>query len=225
LALSALTYAVTAKPAESADIAIALVSSTTTQKSCIGSRKTARAPAAMRRSFCWVTAFGGLLAGRTLTDSARDYKGAILSSPLFGLALEVSSVKVLAGKIASRVYPKLGLPSGLAGKDMTHDRDRAKAYDEDPLVFKKARARWFTEMQESVKESFDRAARIELPLYMAFGTEDPVNSFAAGKRFFDAISSKDKTWDAREGKFHELLNETDWKDLVEKYAKFVLSHA
>jgi alpha-beta hydrolase superfamily lysophospholipase len=64
-----------------------------------------------------------------------------------------------------------------------------------------------------------------MPLYMAFGTTDPVNSFDAGKRFFEAAGSADKTFDPREGKFHELLNETDWKDLVEKYAKFVLSHA
>lgn len=175
--------------------------------------------------FLFGHSFGGLLAAHTLIDDPRDYKGAIIASPLFGLALEVPAIKVFAGKIASKVYPKLGLPSGLFGKDMTHDEARAKAYDEDPLVFPKARARWFTEMQQAAQECLDGATRFELPLYMAFGTADPVNSFSAGKRFFETAKSKDKTFDAREGKFHELHNETDWKDLVERYARFVLSHA
>jgi alpha-beta hydrolase superfamily lysophospholipase len=175
--------------------------------------------------FLFGHSFGGLVASRTAIATPREYKGVILSSPLFGLALEVPKVKELAGRVASMIYPKLGLPSGLKGNAMTHDEARAKAYDEDPLVFPKARARWFTEMTDAQAECFRRAGELALPLYMAFGTADPVNSFDAGKRFFDAAGSKDKTFDPREGKFHELLNETDWKDLVEKYAKFVLSHA
>ncbi len=175
--------------------------------------------------FLFGHSFGGLLAARTIIDDPRDYKAVIIGSPLLGLALEVPAIKVFAGKLASKIYPKLGLPSGLHGKDMTHDTARAKAYDEDPLVFAEARARWFTEMQQCAQECFDGASRFELPLYMAFGTADPVNSFAAGKRFFETAGSKDKTFDAREGKLHELHNETDWKDLVERYAKWVLAHA
>jgi alpha-beta hydrolase superfamily lysophospholipase len=174
--------------------------------------------------FMFGHSFGGLVAARMAIASPRDYVGVILSSPLFGLALEVPAVKAFAGRLASKIIPKLGLPSGLKGAQMTHDEARAKAYEEDPLIFKNARARWFTEMQAAQVECFERAPKLTLPLYMAFGTTDPVNSFDAGKRFFDAAGSKDKTWDPREGKFHELVNETDWKDLVEKYAKFVLSH-
>ncbi len=50
-------------------------------------------------------------------------------------------------------------------------------------------------------------------------------SFAAGKRFFDAAGSKDKTWDPREGLFHEVLNEPSWKDLAETIAKWIVSRA
>lgn len=78
-------------------------------------------------------------------------------------------IKRLAGRIASRLYPKLGLPSGLHGKDMTHDPE-AKAYDEDPLVFPNATARWFTETVKAQDRAFQSASRLTLPLYMAFGT-------------------------------------------------------
>jgi alpha-beta hydrolase superfamily lysophospholipase len=169
--------------------------------------------------------FGGLVAGLSALDDPSPWKGLVLSAPFFGLGLEVPRVKVLAGKVASRLYPKLGLPSGLEGKDMTHDPAKARTYDNDPLVFKNATARWFTEATDAQQRALAGAPRLALPLYMTFGTADKVASFTAGKRFFDAAGSKDKTWDPREGLFHEVLNEPSWKDIVENIARWVLEHA
>ncbi len=168
--------------------------------------------------------FGGLVASLSALDDPSPWKGLVLSAPFFGLGLEVPRIKVLAGKLASRVYPKLGLPSGLEGKDMTHDPAKAKTYDGDPLVFKNATARWFTEATSAQERALASAPRLSLPLYMTFGTADKVASFAAGKRFFDTAGSKDKTWDPREGLFHEVLNEPSWKDIVENIARWVLAH-
>jgi len=169
--------------------------------------------------------FGGLVATLSALDQASPWKGLVLSAPFFGLGLEVPRIKVFAGKIASRVYPKLGLPSGLEGKDMTHDPAKAKDYDNDPLVFKNATARWFTEATAAQQHALASASRLTMPLYMTFGTADKVASLAAGKRFFDAAGSADKTWDPREGLFHEVLNEPSWKDIVDNIARWVLAHA
>ncbi|MDF2698083.1 MAG: Lysophospholipase [Labilithrix sp.] len=176
-------------------------------------------------TFLFGHSFGGLVATSSILESAGRFKGLVLSAPFFGLALEVPRVKVLAGKVASRVYPKLGLPSGLAGKDMTHDPDKARAYDDDPLVFKNATARWFTETVDAQERALSSASRLTLPLYMTFGTGDKVASINAAKRLFAAAGSADKTWDAREGLYHEVLNEPSWKDLVESIARWVIAHA
>jgi alpha-beta hydrolase superfamily lysophospholipase len=169
--------------------------------------------------------FGGLVATLSALDSPGSLKGLVLSAPFFGLGLEVPRIKVLAGKIASRVYPKLGLPSGLEGKDMTHDPAKAKDYDADPLVFKNATARWFTEATGAQQRALASASRLTMPLYMTFGTADKVASMPTAKRFFDAAGSADKTWDPREGLFHEVLNEPSWKDTVDNIARWVLAHA
>lgn len=175
-------------------------------------------------AFLFGHSFGGLVASSTILAGAAPYRGLLLSAPFFGLALAVPGVKVAAGKIASRLYPKLGLPSGLAGKDMTHDAARARAYDVDPLVFKKATARWFTESLAAQAKALARAPELSLPLYMTFGTEDKVASMTAAKRFFDAAGSADKTWDPREGLFHEVLNEPSWKDLADTISRWILAH-
>ncbi len=176
-------------------------------------------------TFLFGHSFGGLVASTSVIDHSRALRGLILSAPFFGLALEVPQVKILAGKVASKLYPRLGLPSGLFGKDMSHDPAKAKAYDDDPLIFSKATARWFTETVAAQARAFQNAPRLTLPLFLSFGTADKVASIDAARRFFDLAGSKDKTWDAREGLFHEVLNEPSWKELVETFAQWILARA
>lgn len=175
--------------------------------------------------FLFGHSFGGLVATSSIVESAGAFKGLVLSAPYFGLALEVPAVKVVAGKIASRLLPKLALPSGLEGKDMTHDAERARSYEEDPLVFKNVTARWFTEAVAAQERALLNASKLKLPLYVTFGTADKVASMSAAKRVFAAAGSADKTWDAREGLYHEVLNEPSWKDHVETIARWVIAHA
>jgi alpha-beta hydrolase superfamily lysophospholipase len=176
-------------------------------------------------AFLFGHSFGGLVASLSALEEPAPWRGLVLSAPFFGLGLEVPRVKVIAGKIASRLLPKLGLPSGLVGADMTHDAARARAYDTDPLVFKNATSRWFTEASAAQQKVLASASRLTMPLYETFGTADRVASMQAGKRFFDVAGSVDKTWDPREGLFHEVLNEPSWKDIVETIARWILAHA
>lgn len=169
--------------------------------------------------------FGGLVATSSILADARAYRGVILSAPFFGLALEVPALKRVAARIAARVLPRFALPTGLTGAHVTHDLARARAYDEDPLVFKKATARWFVEAQRAQVGVRERASLFTLPLYMLVGTADSVASVDASRRFFDAVASKDKLWDAREGLYHEALNEPSWKEITDALATWVLERA
>jgi alpha-beta hydrolase superfamily lysophospholipase len=175
--------------------------------------------------FLFGHSFGGLVASLSAVEEPSGLTGLVLSAPFFGLALQVPRAKILAGKIASRLLPKFGQPSGLAGKDMTHDAQKARDYDSDPLIFKNATARWFTEATAAQQRVLSLAPKLSLPLYVTFGTADRVASMSAGKKLFDAAGSLDKTWDPREGLFHEVLNEPSWKDIVEAMARWILAHA
>jgi alpha-beta hydrolase superfamily lysophospholipase len=171
--------------------------------------------------FLFGHSFGGLVAAMFALDDPTPWRGLVLSAPFFGLALDVSHGKLLAAKVASRIVPKFGLPSGLAGKDLTHDVDKAHAYDGDPLVFKNAKARWVTESIAAQHDAAARASQLSMPLYITLGQADCIASVHATKLFFDAAGSRDKTWDAREGLFHEVLNEPSWKDIVDSMARWV----
>jgi alpha-beta hydrolase superfamily lysophospholipase len=169
--------------------------------------------------------FGGLVAAMSAIQNPSPWRGLVLSAPFFGLALDVPGVKLLAARVASRLMPGFGIPSGIAVKDLTHDAARAEGYERDPLVFKKATARWFTEAKRAQAETLARAGELRLPLYETFGECDPVAKNAAGRAFFDGAASTDKTWNERKGALHEVLNEPDWRELTTSIAEWVTARA
>jgi alpha-beta hydrolase superfamily lysophospholipase len=142
-------------------------------------------------TFLFGHSFGGLVAASSAIESPGSWRGLLLSAPYFGLALDVPLAKIVAGRIASVVAPKLGIPSGLFGKDLTHDATRAAGYDADPLVFKKATARWFRESQLAQARALERASELRLPLYLVFGGEDKVAKMSVAKSFFGRVASTD----------------------------------
>jgi alpha-beta hydrolase superfamily lysophospholipase len=168
--------------------------------------------------------FGGLVAASVAIARPAAWRALALSGPFFGVATPVSFPKRLAGRIATRIAPTLAIPTGLGGKDVTHDVERARAYDEDPLVFKTATARWFSETEAAQDRALAQAGSLTMPLLVVVGMSDPVVSVARTQVFFDAAGSSDKTWDGRDGMLHEVLNEVAWRPVADRFAELILAH-
>lgn len=169
--------------------------------------------------------FGGLVAASSALDRPSTWRGLVLSGPYFGLAVPLPTVQVFAGRIVSRLAPAFAMPMGLKGSDVTHDLERARAYDVDPLVFKKAPVRWFRESQKAQDRALARAHELTMPLYVVMGTADHVAKIESAKAFFDAASSTDKTWDPSAGHLHEVLNEPEWRPIADRLGAWILAHA
>jgi alpha-beta hydrolase superfamily lysophospholipase len=167
---------------------------------------------------------GGLVAASSVLNRPAPWRALVLSAPFMGLAMAVPSWKRIAGQIASRFWPTLSLPSGLSGSDVTHDAALARKYDADPLVLHVATARFFTEAQGAQQRALARAASLVMPLYVVMGTADPLAKYDKARAFFDAAGSRDKTWQACEGLYHEVLSEPEWPGIADKIANFMLTH-
>jgi alpha-beta hydrolase superfamily lysophospholipase len=175
--------------------------------------------------FLFGHSFGGLVAAASAIDAPGKWRGLVLSAPFFGLAMEVPKIKVAAGRIVSRLAPKLRLASGLKGADVTRDPEKAAGYDADPLGFKHTTARWFRETQLAQERTLARASELRLPLYVTFGAADRIAKLAAGRAFFDRAASTDKTWDERARGFHEVLNDPEWRELADRIAAWIVARA
>jgi alpha-beta hydrolase superfamily lysophospholipase len=151
--------------------------------------------------------FGGLIGAHYALRFPDKLAGLVLTSPYWKLAMPVPPAKVLAGKIFSRLYPGMSLPTGLKGADVSRDPEIAAAYDVDPLNNKNATARWFTEAATAQEALWARAGELRVPLLLVVGAADKVASAPHAAALYQRIGSADKTLRMLDGQYHEVLNE------------------
>jgi alpha-beta hydrolase superfamily lysophospholipase len=175
--------------------------------------------------FLFGHSFGGLVSLRSVLEDPTPWRALALSAPYMKNAVQASPAKLFLGKVLSGVWPTLTLSSGLHGKDVTLDAGRARAFDEDPLVFPTVTTRWYSEALASQAYVLEHARSLTLPLFVLVGTKDKVADMSGGRALFDAASSVDKTWDLREGYFHEALNDPEWRPVADRIADWILAHA
>jgi alpha-beta hydrolase superfamily lysophospholipase len=156
---------------------------------------------------------GALIAARYLLDRPDAVRGVVLASPYFRLKLRVSPVKILAGKLLSRVLPGLPMRNDLRPEQLTRDVRIQNATRSDPLYQQIATPRWFTESSAAQETVLRRATEFVTPFLLLFGGADPIADPAAGREFFEHSTSKDKQHKQYDGYLHELFHEPE-RDLV-----------
>jgi len=137
----------------------------------------------------------------------------VLASPYFRLKLQVSPLKILAGKLLSRVLPSLPMRNELKAEQLTRDVRIQNATRADPLYQQIATPRWYTESSAAQETVLRRATEFITPFLLLFGAADAVADPAGGREFFEHATSKDKLYKQYDGLLHELFHEPE-RDLV-----------
>lgn len=166
---------------------------------------------------------GALLAAHVVLGMKNAVAGLALTSPFLGLAKPVPRVQHALGTFVARILPGLRQPSGLQGKDISHDPEIVARYDTDPLGFRHVTVRWFVEVERAQAALLRAAPQFDLPIFAIAAGDDRVVSLAAVRRFFETVSSREKELDVRPGLFHEVLNEPDWRDHTARLGERMLS--
>lgn len=165
---------------------------------------------------------GGLIASHAALELGPRVGGLALTSPFFGVAKPPLAIQRILAPIVARVAPTLKQPSGLLGRDMTHDEAIVRAYDSDPLRFNHVTVGWFNEVSRAQADIMDRASTLTTPCFCIAAGDDRAVSVAATRRFFQLIGSAEKELDVRPGLFHEVLNEPDYRDHAARLAERML---
>jgi lysophospholipase len=152
---------------------------------------------------------GALIGARYLLDKPDAVRGAVFSSPYFRLKLNVSPVKIIAGKLLGRVLPSLPMANELKPEQLTRDVAIQEATRRDPLYQQIATPRWFSESNAAQEAVLRRATEFVTPFLLLTGGADPIADPAAGREFFEHATSKDKQHKQYEGFLHELFHEPE----------------
>ena len=159
---------------------------------------------------------GGLIALTTLMQPlAPKVRSVVLSNPLIGLFGSEPKVKIFIGKIASRLAPKLRLPTDLDPSHVCRDPEVVQKYIDDPLIFSGITARWAAEMLKAQEATLNYAGNYTLPLNLLLGSEDKICDPDVSKEFAANYGGEIQT-DVFPPCFHELFNEPEKFDILTK---------
>ena len=143
-----------------------------------------------------------------------DIACAIITSALLKIAFEPPKWKVTLGKAMSNLWPSLAQPTGLNPEHISTDKEEVSKYKNDPLVHGLMSARMFVEIFDTAEWVLQNANKLKTPTLLLHGTADQINSVEGSKIFAEKSGdlSESKFWD---GKYHELQNETNRKEVFQ----------
>ena len=141
----------------------------------------------------------------TLDRKDLDLTSIIVSNPLIEVAVKAPKIKLAAGRILSRVLPRLRLSNEIPPEDISRDAAVVRDYEQDPLVHGLISTRWFTSMEAAREPMAGRASELVLPALAIISSGDRMCAPAAGTAFAKAAPGAELL--TFEGAFHEPHND------------------
>jgi alpha-beta hydrolase superfamily lysophospholipase len=144
-----------------------------------------------------------------------EYLGLGLSSPYLGLAMELPAWKRLAGRMMTRVWPSLSMPTGIPIEALSRNPEVVRRTLEDKLYGRNATARAFTELLAAHQEAFEQVSTVQLPVLLLLAGSDSIVQPAASQRFFEALEVEDKRLVLLQPMYHEIFGDPDRGEVFE----------
>ncbi|MEH1903531.1 MAG: lysophospholipase [Nostoc sp.] len=140
-------------------------------------------------------------------------QGAIALAPTLG-KVGVSPIRVLLGKMLSRVWPRFTLNTGINISAGSRDQQILTAYAQDTLRHTRATARLATEFFATVDWINAHAADWQLPLLILHGGADRVALPGGSAIFFQRVNCQDKLRIEYPGAYHDIQNDLNYPEVM-----------
>src|SRR3990167_361660 len=162
--------------------------------------------------FLFGHSLGGLLAFRfKQLKKSDEIKGVILSSPLFGLAINDPKFKKVMVPAMKLLAPRITLYNEVDPTLLSHDRRVVDDYIKDPLVHNRASAPFFYGLFDEMGKALQKAPMWQNPLLVQYADEDKIVDISAIEKLCSVIAPKWITKIKYNGFYHEIFNEVDKK--------------
>jgi alpha-beta hydrolase superfamily lysophospholipase len=174
--------------------------------------------------FLYGHSLGSLIILDFISRQSDGLHGALISGTSLDPTDAAPPHLVLIARILSRVMPTFSLKVTLPGNSLSRDPQVARAYDEDPLVFWARSVRWGTESLKTIQWIMEHPQQIQIPVLFLHGELDPLVSVKGTRRFFEQISSQDKTLKVYPGGLHEPHNDLQREQVMQDILGWLQSH-
>ena len=169
---------------------------------------------------------GGVIAAAWLHDYAPNIRCLVLASPALKVKLYVPFAKqslALMQKLGvTKALPALAfVNSYVKAKWLTHDAERIKSYDEDPLITRPIAVNILLELYETAQRLVKDAAAITTPTQFLVSGKDWVVHQKPVQQLYDNLGAKTKEFHVFDGFFHDTLGEKDRHLPLAKAREFI----
>lgn len=163
---------------------------------------------------------GAVIAATWVHDYAPRIRGIVMAAAAFDINLYVPFAK--AGlRFAMRFKPDLFVTSYIRPSMLTHSKEQALAYDQDPLITKNISARVLLDLADTANRIVYDAAAINVPILMLVADKDYVVKQKPQKQFFERLSSKLKRYIVVKDSFHAIFYEQDVIQVINASRDFI----
>ena len=164
--------------------------------------------------FIYGHSLGGTLTIKYALSHRGQFKGVILSSPLFKPTFEPPKWKVLLGRFVQSFWPTLSLSSGIEPRVLTRDKMQLESRMADPLMHGKISAKFGTQMLNEGERLLEEASLVDFPLLVMHGDADELTRHQASILFARRTGPQCtlKIW---QGFYHELHHEPEKEDVFD----------
>ncbi len=140
--------------------------------------------------------------------------GLVTPCPAVSERLKINAATRAIVRGMSKLNVKQYFDTGLDLDLIARNQEVVRRNKEDPLRFDKATPRFAAEGLNLREEIFNRAEDITTPIILLQTGEDQILIPEENKKFFDRISSEDKTWKLYEGLFHEPFEDEGGNEVL-----------
>lgn len=162
--------------------------------------------------FIYGHSLGGTLALKYALHHSGQYKGVVVSAPLFKPAFEPPKWKVTLGRWLQSIWPTLSLSNEVDVSTLTRDAEVLARCEMDPLVHDRISAKLGTQMLEAGEELLLDVRKVGFPLLMMHGDADGLTCHKSSVLFSERAGEHCtlKIW---EDFYHELHHEPGKEDV------------
>ncbi len=165
---------------------------------------------------------GGMIVFQfALAHPTAPVKAYILSSPAFGVKVQVPFIKDQAARVLMHVAPKLTIPHQINYAELTRDAELVKIYSKDPLRHTKFSAPLYLGILEAMESANIRAHEFTAPLLIQAAGQDKIVDVLATQEIFAKIGSAQKTLKIYPESFHEIFNDTNKQEVIDDFLAFL----
>jgi alpha-beta hydrolase superfamily lysophospholipase len=165
---------------------------------------------------------GGLVVATLLAERKPDLLCAAISAPPLELGPGVSRMRLRMARTLRRFRPQLRLGAGIDSGDLSRDPEVARAYDDDPLVFKRATTSFAVEMLDTVERIGSAGMHVQVPLLLLHGEADRVCPPRGSRAFHGQLQGAGHRLRLYPKLRHEILNEPEQEQVFEDLLSWVL---